>query len=403
MLLVDRLSFGTNNTNVGNEIPMRVLSSVTDPRIGGPQRRSLDVARQLRTRDIETEFLIPKGDNEFADAAAADGFATHRVTLSRIRPPTRVYGNFRFFVDFYPTVREIATLIETRSIDIVHANMVVNFQTALAASRTSAALVWHFNDTLTPTPVKQAAALCGRRWADEIVVAADAVHDYYFDQSTPSRTVYAPVDVDEFDPATTDVDKAELREELGLDPDAPVVGTVGNINPIKGHEYLLRAIATLDDDQSVTVPVVGAALDSRQAYFKRLRSLRTELELEDVVQFVGFRSDIPELLSLFDVFVLPSVAEACPIVVLEAMAMKCPVVATAVGGVPEELPGADYGWLVPSEDAPALSDAISDALSDPDERLRRAVNARQRVESMLSLSACVDVHEDLYRSVTENQ
>lgn len=379
---------------------MRILSSVTDPRMGGPQRRSLAVANQLRVRDIETEFLIPEGNDVFAETAAADGFNTHRVTLSRLRPPTRVRGNFRFLADFYPTVQKIAALVEARSIDVVHANMVVNFQTALATARTDAALAWHFNDTLTPTPVKQAAAVAGRRWADEIVVAADAVHDYYFDQSTPSRTIYAPVDVSEFDSSAVDADKAALRGELGLDPAAPVVGTIGNINPIKGHKYLLRSIAMLvEDGQSVTVPVVGATLDSRQAYFEQLQSLRAELGLEDVVQFVGFRSDIPELLSLFDVFVLPSVAEACPIVVLEAMAMRCPVVATAVGGVPEEIPDTDHGWLVPAEDGPALADAIQEALSDPAERQRRAANARQRAESMFSLSACVDAHEDLYRSL----
>jgi len=381
---------------------MRVLNSVTDPRMGGPQRRSLDVATRLRTRDIETEFLIPEGDDGFAEAAGADGFETHRVTFSRLRPPTRVRENVRFVADFYPTVREISTLIRDRSIDAVHANMAVNFQTALATARTDAPLAWHFNDTMTPTPVKQAAALAGRRWADEIVVAADAVHGYYFGPETPSRTIYAPVDVDRFDLTAVNANEPALRAELGIAPDVPLVGTVGNINPIKGHEYLLRSVSTLTEDgQQIAVPIVGKPLDSRVTYLERLKSLRSELGLEDQVKFVGFRSDIPELLCLFDVFVLPSVAEGCPIVVLEAMAMECPVVATDVGGVTEEIPDHDHGWVVPPEDSDALAAAIRAALDDPGECRRRARNARERVESTFSLTACVDRHETLYRSLVD--
>lgn len=381
---------------------LNVLASFTDPRMGGPQRRSLDVATRLRERNIETAFLIPIGDDSFADAASDYGFETHRVTLSRLRPPTNLWGNIRFVVDFVPTVRRISTMIREQDIDVVHANMVVNFQTALATARTSVPLAWHFNDTLTPTPANQIAAALGRRWANEIVVAADAVHEYYFDPRTDSRTIYAPVDLSRFDPEQVNCDESAIRSELGLATDVPVVGMVGNLNPIKGHEYLLRAVAEMvDRGQQLAVPIVGAELDSRKAYFEKLQSLRLELGLADQVTFVGFRSDIPKLLSLFDVFVLPSIAEACPIVVLEAMAMNCPVVATSVGGVPEEIPGEDYGWLVPPKDSIALSESIQDALENPQEAERRAKNACDRIESIFSLTACVDRHEDLYRSLVE--
>lgn len=383
-----------------SETEIHILNSVTDPRMGGPQRRALSVARQLRTRGIETSFLIPTGDDAFAEAAATDGFETHRVTLSRLRPPTKLRGNVRFVGDFFPTVRRISDLIRKYSIDAVHANMVVNFQTALATTRTDARLVWHFNDTLTPTPVKQIAARSGVRWADELVVAADAVHDYYFSPNIDTTTIYPPVDLEEFDPTSTTIDEADLRNDLGLAPDVPVVGTIGNINPVKGHENLLDAIGRIvQDGQEVAVPIIGARLDSRERYFEKLQRRCKELGLENQVKFVGFRSDIPDLLSLFDLFVLPSVAEACPIVVLEAMTMECPVIATAVGGVPEEIPNEDYGWTVPPGDPESLASAIQVALNDPYERHRRAENAKQRVERVFSLTKCVDRHEELYQSL----
>ncbi|MDL0138590.1 glycosyltransferase family 4 protein [Halobacterium salinarum] len=372
--------------------------------MGGPQKRVLEVAERLRRRNLETVFLIPTGTNEFAERARSHNFEAHQIRFSRLRPPTNVSGNARFLRDFVPSVSRISSLIQERNIDVVHANMVTNFQTALATARTEVPLVWHFNDTLTPTPVKQLAAHAGVRWADELVVAADAVHDYYFSPSTPSRTIYAPVDIDQFEPTQTDSNGSKLRSELGLEQGVPIVGTVGNINPIKGHEYLLRAASEIiEDGQQIAVPIVGAKLDSRETYFEELRSLRSDLGLEEQVEFVGFRSDIPELLSLFDVFVLPSKAEACPIVVLEAMAMECPVVATDVGGVPEEIPDDDHGWVVPPTDSRALARAIREALDNPNEAQRRASNARARVESMFSLTECVGRHEALYRSLVEGQ
>jgi glycosyltransferase involved in cell wall biosynthesis len=379
---------------------MNVLSSVVDPRLGGPQRRSLDVATELRDREIETRFLIPEGSDEFDDAATEAGFETYRLPMPRIRPPKRLIENVRFIAAFPQTTRRISSLIRSEPVNVVHANMSINFQTALAAAWTDTPLAWHFNDTLVPTPLRQVAGGAGCRLADELVVAADAVHDFYFPSSADSRTIYAPVDLDRFDPRTVDADQTRLRAELSIPADVPIVGTIGNLNPIKGHEYLLRAVAELiERGQEVVVPIVGARLDSQVEYHQQLLDLRSSLDLDAVVHFVGFRSDIPEMLSLFDVFVLPSVAEACPIVVLEAMAMECPIIATDVGGVSEQLPGPEYGWVVPPEDDSALADSIETAITSPERCRECATNARKRVESEFSLDICVDRHESLYREL----
>jgi len=381
---------------------IRVLSSVTDPRLGGPQRRIISVAEKLRNRGIEVEVVVPDGKGKFVETAKESGLNTHIIKFSRLRSPNEIYGNLQFFRDFLPAVNQVSKIIGDRNIDLVHANMVVNFQTAFASVLSNTPLAWHFNDTLTPTPVKQVASWLGNHWADELIVAADAVHDYYFDSKTPSRTIYAPVNIDRFNLSTVSIDEKSIRSDLGIRPDVPVVGTVGNINPIKGHKYLLQAISEIvDNGRNIAVPIVGSKLKSRHDYFEGLCDLRAELDLENTVEFVGFRSDIPEILSLFDVFVLPSIAEACPMVVLEAMAMKCPVVATDVGGVPEEIPDDDHGWIVPPKDSTTLAAAIQTVLDNPDEGHRRAENARDRVESEFSLTACVDRHESLYRSMVD--
>ncbi|WP_435065524.1 glycosyltransferase family 4 protein [Halobaculum sp. EA56] len=378
---------------------MRVLNSFTDPRMGGPQQRGLSVAKELRDRGIETVFVVPDGTDEFVDAATEAGFKVRKVSPHQVTKPRNIYGNLRFLKAVLPMICRTRRIISEEEVDVVHVNTPVNVHTALAAARSDASVVWHFNDTALPTPVKEVTAAAGRLLADKLVVAADAVGEYYFPDSQSTRTLYAPVDLDRFDPERVSIDEPAIRESLGIPDKVPVVGTIGNVNPIKGHKYLLQAIAQIAPERPVAVPIVGAKLDTRTAYFDQLLELRSELGLNDQVQFVGFRSDVPALLKLFDLFVLSSTAEACPIVVLEAMAMETPIVATDVGGVPEQLPSDNYGWVIPSEHPDAMADAIEAALADPDERRRRAANARNHVEEEFSLAACVRRHEEIYRSV----
>lgn len=380
---------------------MNVLNSVPDPRFGGPQQRVLSVAKNLRLDGIHTTVLTPTGDDKFADRLGDEDIDCIQLELPRLRSPTKVKENASFLKNYYGARSKVKNLIEEREIDVVHVNGPLNFPVASAAHRSKAALVWHFNDTLTPLLLREISAKLAKRWADNIVVAADAVHDYYFDGATDSTTIYAPVNVEEFDPSSRDSAPPTLRDELGLE-DEFILGTVGNVNPIKGHEYLIESLTVHPErTDDVVVVVAGARISSQEDYYQNLEDKITRLGLEDNVHFLGYRSDVPELLAQFDLFVLSSISEACPIVVLEAMAMGCPVVATNVGGIPEQIPNRKYGWTVPPKDPVALSAALRTALSSPPERKQRAERARKRVECIFSLEACTEKHADVYRRVAE--
>lgn len=382
---------------------MRVLNSLADPRVGGPQRRALTVAEGLRDRGIETVFHLPDGDDGFERIATDEGFEVVRPGPPRLHPPRNVSANARFAADVLPSVRRLASTIERRRIDVVHASMTLAFPAALAAWRAETPLAWFFNDTGTPWPLNRGAARLARATADEIALAADAVQDHFFDATVSTRTVYPPVDTAEFDPESIAAADRSVRAELGVADDAPIVGTVANINPVKGHEFLLRAIARVRDRfDSLVVPIVGKQLESRREYADRLHSLRSRLGLEETVRFLGQRSDVPRLLSAFDVFVLPSVTEACPIAVLEAMAMRTGIVATRVGGVPEQIDDGTHGWLVPPEDPDALADSICHALENPAERRRRGKLARNRATTNFSVDRCVERHCALYEAACSN-
>jgi|AntRauTorcE11898_2_1112593.scaffolds.fasta_scaffold06668_3 glycosyltransferase involved in cell wall biosynthesis len=381
------------------EYHYKVLNTIDDPRTGGPQLRSLAVAEQLRKQGIETEFLLPDGDDGFDTMATDEGFVVHRPGISRIHPPKQVGTNLKYLLTFPQAVSRIYRRIEDRGIDVVHTNMSTSFAPAIAASRSSASFAWHFNDTLIPRPIKNIAARAAMTLADEIVVASESVADYYFPDHINTTTIYSPVDITKFDPET--VTPTEYLTKSRESKETVVIGTVGNVNPIKGHKHFIRAIAMVkaQTDRRVIAPIVGAKLDSREAYYAELVELCEELGVSENVVFLGKRDDIPELMAQFDVFVLSSIAEACPMVVLEAMAMECPVVATQVGGVPEQITDGEEGWLVPAKNPPQLAAAIGDVLQNQNEATIRSQKARQRVCSMFSLEQCVRRHEQLYRSL----
>ncbi|MBA3496250.1 MAG: glycosyltransferase [Gemmatimonadales bacterium] len=186
-----------------------------------------------------------------------------------------------------------------------------------------------------------------------------------------------------------------LRLLLARDEPRAVVLTVARLDPQKGHEYLLAAAAAIPQ----AVFVFAGEGEERP----RLERMARALGVADRVRFLGHRSDIPDLLAVCDVFVLPSLYEGLPLAVLEAMAAAKPVVATAVGGTDEAVTNGKSGLLVPPAEPSALAGAIRTVLGDPTvaRRLGEAGQARARREFSASrmIREVSGVYEDLLERV----
>src|SRR5574340_951244 len=148
--------------------------------------------------------------------------------------------------------------------------------------------------------------------------------------------------------------RQRVRQSLGLPASAPVIGTVGSLVPLRNHALLLEAAKIVSTASSeARFVVVGEGSEG-----PRLRAKAQELGLADRVIFTGERSDIPELLSAFDVFALSCDTEGFGLAALEAMAAGLPIVATRVGALPELIQEGVNGLLVPPGEAPALAEAL---------------------------------------------
>jgi len=188
-------------------------------------------------------------------------------------------------------------------------------------------------------------------------------------------------------------DWLRLRRQKGLDTSRPIVITVANLIPYKGHEDLIRAAKI----------VIGRIPDVRFLLVGEDRGIQNDLEtiaqqlkVQDCIVFLGMRNDVPELLAASNLFVLPSLEEGFSNSLLEAMAAGLPVVATAVGGNPEAVIDGKTGWLVPARDANALAERIIDLLICPQRAKKWGRNGRKRVMERFSVEVMVAKHLFLY-------
>jgi glycosyltransferase involved in cell wall biosynthesis len=171
-----------------------------------------------------------------------------------------------------------------------------------------------------------------------------------------------------------------FRAAFGIPADAPLVGIVGRLVPIKNHELFLAMAAQIHIDQ----PDVRFAIVGDGELRADLEARVEALGLRDAVIFTGWQHDLRAIYSDMDALVISSLNEGTPVSVIEALAAGVPVVATAVGGIPDLLRHGQYGRLVAADDPVALADAVRAALADntPHEALQQAVLAQYGIQRL---------------------
>ncbi len=197
------------------------------------------------------------------------------------------------------------------------------------------------------------------------------------------------------------------KERIGLCPDSRTILFVGRIEPLKGIDNLLRAIAQIVDwrpglRQGMCVPIIGGDPDRirQDDEMVRLQELREELGIEDVVMFLGAKDQdtLQYYYSAAEVVVMPSDYESFGMVALEAMACGTPVVASDVGGLAFLVRDGRTGYRVPARDPGALADRIVRLLTD--EALRRRIGQRAACwAESYSWASIADDIEALYREI----
>ncbi|HEX8231406.1 MAG TPA: glycosyltransferase, partial [Chloroflexia bacterium] len=212
-------------------------------------------------------------------------------------------------------------------------------------------------------------------WADRIIAATPLDKNQmlycYGDYGDKIAVIPAGVDTDHFYPR----DKAEVRRQLGLPLDTPILLFVGRIERLKGIDTLLESAAVVSRtcagrDLKVLIVGGGGQTAAENAEIRRIWQLHQDLNLEDQVEFVGSRPQemLPLYYSAADITVMPSHYESFGMVAVESMASGTPVIASNVGGLSYTVKDGVTGYLVPEENHFVLAEQVHHLLKNPEVR-----------------------------------
>ena len=235
-------------------------------------------------------------------------------------------------------------------------------------------------------------------FCDTIVTVSEKTREHHlrFGKLPESKTItiYNGIQLSRFqNHNSTQIE--ETKRNLGLSSNCHVITTVAVLREPKGIQFMIKAMPEiLRHEPNLTYLIVGDGV-----YDSQLKNLVVDLGLQKQVIFTGYRSDIPDILKVSDLFVLPSLGDALPTVLIEALAAEIPIIATIVGGIPEIINDGENGLLVSPADPEMLAEACLKILRDVEfsQRLRYkgAETAKNRFDIKIQVEKLETIYNDL--------
>lgn len=368
-----------------------VLRLVTRLNIGGPARQALLLSRELNVEfpTILAAGYAPSAEGELGDPAVY----VRRVPLVR---PIRVQSDV-------VALAAVRRLLQASGARLLHTHMAKAGTLGRIAAcsvprkvRTVHTFHGHVLDGYFPARVERALVGMERHLAqrtDVLIAVSPEVRDSLLDLGIGTvrqfQVMSVGLDLEAY--LAVQGPAGELRTELGLGLEARLVGIIGRLVPIKDHGTLLRAM--------VRLPGVHLAVVGDGELRSSLHAEATRLNLEGRVHFLGWRHDLPAVLSDLDVVALSSLNEGTPVALIEALAAARPVVATDVGGVRHVVREGKTGFLVQRGDDEGLAAHLDRVLSDGELGRRMASAGRSDVRSRFGQAGLVNDTAELYRSL----
>jgi glycosyltransferase involved in cell wall biosynthesis len=360
---------------------VRVLHVLNTLQTGGAEYLVLNLARAIDRERFQLSACSLDGDGEVGEELRRLGVPTFTVQRRSGLDAT--------------LVPRLAALVRREGVRVVHTHNVAPWLYAGIAARLAGAALCHTeHSSLFPEQraLRHAERALGLVSKAVICDGEDVRRQLVDEQGLSPRnviTIHNGVDTELYGRPR---DAATARQALGLAPDAPVVGTVARLQPVKDQSSLLAAFAAV----AMALPQARLVVVGDGPQRPILQAQAMTPGLVGRVLFLGRRADVAEILPAFDVFALSSVSEGLPLTLLEAMAAGLPCVSTAVGAVPEAVVPESTGLLVPARDSRALASAMLRLLRDPG--LARAMGqaGQKRARELFDLKVMTRRYQDLY-------
>lgn len=361
---------------------VRLLLVVDSLEVGGAERHVVDLAAALRRKGHEVAVACSAA-GELSDLLGAANVPL-RVLLDRL-VKRRVSVTY---------TRRLRRLVKEQRFDLVHAHIYASAAaSALATLGTGVPLVVteHTEGAWQGRRAHLVSRLIYRR-ARRMIAVSSPIRERLIERDGvhPKKISLIPnavIPASDTNPGASGALPDEWQE-------GPLIGAVARLQPEKGISNLLKAAARV----SPSCPEARFLIIGDGPLREELLRLADRLGLRERVRFLGHRADARALIGLLDVLVVPSLTEGTPLIVLEAMAAGVPVVASAVGGIPDQVRQDKEGLLVPPDDTAALGDALLELLQDPEAARLLGEAGRQRADSGFAHAAMVRKTEAVYQA-----
>lgn len=369
---------------------MKILQISSAQSLGGGERHLADLANGLARRGHDV-FVALRPQSPLIDEL--QDVPGRNVTTLPLRNSLDV-----------KSARDLSRLVASGQIAIVHAHMARDYPLAAYAARANpGSRLIVTRHVLFPLGRLHRVTLA--KAARIIAVSQAVAAQLRADDVAPAEKVSVVLNgiaTARFDAARQRFSRHQFLDSWKLPEDCLLVGTVGELTPLKGQEEFLRA-ATQVLRQHPNACFVVAGIDHSRANKNRARleQLIEELGIGERVRLVGWVDDLAQLYCALDVFVSASHTESFGLVLAEAMASSTAVVATETEGARELIQPDETGLLVPIGDARELAVAICALLEDGDERIRLGNAAQRAASAKFSVERMIAETEEIYRAEIE--
>lgn len=313
---------------------------------------------------------------------------------------------------FPPAMLSLSSLVRyvrKHKIDILHGTQKPRdaFYGVILSRLTGAKMLIHIHVGVDLNWMKPITQQWAMHQADALVGVSEFVSETAREAGFDPRKIYSvPNSLDLSDWDATDPNS--VRREFGIAVGTPIMLIVSRINPYKGHEILLRALAHLKQQRNLNdfkLLIVGT--DDRSStpggisYTGVIRALIADLQLDEHVIFTGYRSDIRNLMAGSDIYTMPSYKEPFGVVYIEAGAMGLPVISLNNGGTPEVVQHGITGFLSEPGNIDELATNLHLLLGDRELRQRMGEAGRKRVERVLNPTNMAQQMHQVYQQVLQ--
>jgi len=364
---------------------MRILHISSARTLGGGERHLSDLANALAKRGHEVFVAVPENSPLRAELSA---LPAENIFSLRLRNALDVKSG-----------RALARLAREYEIEILHAHMARDYPLAALAMRANRRTKFVITRHVL-FPLSRIHKLTLARVSRVIAVSGAVARSLQAQGIFPAKnivTIPNGIDLGRFNITKREQARGELLERPGSGSTKYLVGTVGELRPLKGLEDFLRAAAVVAKEMD-DVDFVIAGRDATRAgeHRVRLERLSEELGLRGRVHFTGWLVDVAPLLRELDIFISPSHTEAFGLSIVEAMASGLSVIATRTEGAQEIIEDGVNGLLVAVGDSEQMATATLALVKDEARRRELGARAQKSVQSRFSLERMASAVEQVY-------